>query len=69
MPRSKIAELDYVLTPGRYVGLPEDEDEFNFSERFAQLQQELNKQLAEEIRLNTQIAEQLAKIQLNEVAE
>ena len=69
VPRSKIAELDYVLTPGRYVGLPEDEDEFNFSERFAQLQQELNKQLAEEIRLNTQIAEQLAKIQLNEVAE
>ena len=51
------------------MGLPEDEDEFNFSERFAQLQQELNKQLAEEIRLNTQIAEQLAKIQLNEVAE
>ena len=69
VPRSKIAELDYVLTPGRYVGLPEDEDEFNFAERFAQLQQELNGQLAEETRLNAQIAEQLAKIHLNEVAE
>ncbi|WP_373747455.1 N-6 DNA methylase, partial [Neisseria dentiae] len=69
VPRGKIAELDYVLTPGRYVGLPEEEDEFNFAERFAALQNELNAQLAEETRLNAQIAEQLAKIQLNEVAE
>ncbi|MBF0802975.1 MULTISPECIES: class I SAM-dependent DNA methyltransferase [unclassified Neisseria] len=69
VPRGKIAELDYVLTPGRYVGLPEEEDEFNFAERFAALQNELNAQLAEETRLNAQIAGQLAKIKLNEVAE
>lgn len=59
----KVAELDYVLTPGRYVGLPEEEDDFNFSERFTALQAEFNEQLLEETRLNSLIQEQLAKVQ------
>ena len=60
---SKVAELDYVLTPGRYVGLPEEDDDFNFAERFTALQAEFNEQLAEEARLNALIQEQLAKVQ------
>ena len=48
----RVQELDYVLTPGRYVGLPEEEDDFNFAERFTQLQAEFAAQLVEEERLN-----------------
>ncbi|WP_434978756.1 N-6 DNA methylase [Daejeonia sp. YH14] len=60
----KVRELDYVLTPGRYVGLPDEEDDFNFVERFTALKDTLNAQLAKEAELNTIIAENLAKIEL-----
>jgi type I restriction enzyme M protein len=63
-PISKVKELDYVLTPGRYVGLPDDEDDFNFNERFAALKVELEEQLKEEARLNSIIAENLIKIKM-----
>lgn len=65
-PISKVAELDYVLTPGRYVGLPDDEDDFDFKERFNSLKAEFEEQLKEEARLNEIIAENLAKIKFNE---
>ena len=63
-PLARVRELDYVLTPGRYVGLAEEEDDFDFAERFAELQAELAEQLAEEIRLNALIQENLAKVVL-----
>lgn len=64
VPISRVAELDYVLTPGCYVGLPEEEDDFNFAERFTALQQELLTQMEEEKTLNAAILENLAKVKL-----
>ena len=61
----KVKELDYVLTPGRYVGLPDDEDDFDFNERFAALQTTLHAQLEEETLLNHLILANLAKIGVN----
>ncbi len=64
VPVTRVAELDYVLTPGRYVGLPDEEDDFNFVERFSALKAELEEQLKEETRLNKAIADNLAKIKI-----
>jgi len=65
VPVSHVAELDYVLTPGRYVGLPEEEDDFNFADRFTALKAEFEEQLKEEERLNKLILENLKKININ----
>jgi type I restriction enzyme M protein len=63
-PIERVKELDYVLTPGRYVGLPDEEDDFDFTERFAVLKAEFEAQLLEEAGLNKAIAENLAKVKL-----
>ena len=64
VPLTRVAELDYVLTPGRYVGLPDEEDDFNFADRFAALKTEFEAQLLEESKLNRLIAENLLKVLL-----
>ncbi len=62
----RVAALDYVLTPGRYVGLPDEEDDFDFNERFTKLKAEFQAQLKEETILNKRIQDNLAKINTNE---
>jgi type I restriction enzyme M protein len=63
-PIARVKELDYVLTPGRYVGLPDDEDDFDFKERFTALKAEFAAQLLEETELNKAISENLARIDI-----
>jgi type I restriction enzyme M protein len=58
----EIKEKDFVLTPGRYIGLPEDEDDFDFAERFAKLKAELEEQMLEEMRFNDIIRDNLNKL-------
>ncbi len=60
----EVKELDYVLTPGRYVGLPDEEDDFDFEERFTKLKAEFTEQLKEEERLNKIILENLERIEI-----
>lgn len=61
-----VKELDYVLTPGRYVGIPDEEDDFDFKERFEKLKSEFLEQLKEEERLNKLILENLEKLVISE---
>ena len=60
----RVRELDYVLTPGRYVGLAVEEDDFDFNEQFTKLKAEFEEQLKEETRLNALIAENLGKVKI-----
>ncbi|MDD3344818.1 MAG: class I SAM-dependent DNA methyltransferase [Candidatus Omnitrophica bacterium] len=67
VPLEEIRQKDYVLTPGRYIGLPEEEDDFDFAERFTKLKAELDEQMKEEIKLNEVILKNLAKIEVPDV--
>ena len=62
----EVRKLDYVLTSGRYVGLPDEEDDFDFKERFTKLKAEFLEQLKEEQRLNKLILKNLEKIEIKE---
>ena len=62
----RVKGLDYVLTPGRYVGIPDDEDDFDFNERFGKLKAEFEGQLKEEAELNQKILENLVRVSLKD---
>ena len=58
----EVQKMDYVLSPGRYVGLAEEKDDFNFAERFKDLKGRLEKQMKEELLLNKRILKNLSKV-------
>ena len=60
--QDEVRKLNYVLTPGRFVGLEEVDDEFDFKEKFTSLQAELKEQMKEEENLNKKINDNLAKV-------
>ena len=55
-----IAAQDYILTPGRYVGTPKQEDDgVPFAEKMQELTTRLKEQMAEGEKLNVQIKDDL----------
>ena len=60
---AEVKQCDYVLTPGRYVGMAAAEaDDIPFTERFATLRQTLEQQFKEGEALNKTIRQQLRKV-------
>ena len=58
-----IIKHGHVLTPGRYVGIPDEEDDgIPFETKMADLTATLKTQMDKETKLNTEIEKQLAKI-------
>ena len=62
VPIKEIAENGYVLSPGRYVGIPEEEDDFDFPTKFKELKERLEKQMQKEQELNKRILDNLEKV-------
>ncbi len=63
MPLAEIAEHGYVLTPGRYVGAEEIEDDDEvFSEKMDRLAAQLAKQMARGVELDALIREKLGAL-------
>ena len=59
----EIAKHDFVLTPGRYVGAEEEEeDAVSFELRFAQLNAELRNQMTQARQLDERIEENLNRL-------
>ena len=57
----EITKHDHVLTPGRYVGAAEEEDDGEpFAEKMARLTARLSEQFTESARLERQIKQNLA---------
>ncbi|MDA8969991.1 type I restriction-modification system subunit M [bacterium] len=62
----EIQKHKHVLTPGRYVGIPDEEDDgIPFEEKMADLSATLKEQMEKEAKLNQQIKDQLSNIGVN----
>jgi type I restriction enzyme M protein len=63
----QIREHHHVLTPGRYVGAEEpEEDDVDFVEKFAALKERLDSQFAEADKLKLKIQNNLENIRTND---
>jgi type I restriction enzyme M protein len=59
----EIQKHNYILTPGRYVGIMDEEDDgIPFEEKITELTEKLKVQITEEKRLNEKIKESLESI-------
>ena len=62
----EIQKHKHVLTPGRYVGIPDEEDDgIPFEDKMADLSATLKEQMEKEAQLNQEIKDQLSNIGLN----
>ena len=62
----EIQKHKHVLTPGRYVGIPDEEDDgIPFEEKIADLSATLKEQMEKEAKLNQEIKDQLSNIGVN----
>ena len=62
----EIQKHKHVLTPGRYVGIPDEEDDgIPFEEKMADLSATLKDQMEKEAELNQEIKDQLSNIGVN----
>jgi type I restriction-modification system methylation subunit len=65
-PLAEVEDQGFVLTPGRYVGIPEAEDDgIPFEEKMKTLTAQLADQLTKEQELNEEIKNQLSKLGFN----
>jgi len=59
----ELKKHDFILTPGRYVGIPDEiDDGIPFEDKMSDLTKQLAQQMAQEEALNKEIADQLKKI-------
>lgn len=62
----EIEKHSFILTPGRYVGIPEEEDDgIPYDEKIASLTGKLTEQIQKEKTLNQEIQNQLSKVGIN----
>ena len=62
----EVQKHKHVLTPGRYVGIPDEEDDgIPFEDKMADLSATLKEQMEREAELNQEIKDQLSNIGVN----
>jgi len=60
-----VREKDYILSPGRYVGFTDIDDDYDFQERFTNLQADLAEQIVEGNHLDALILENFKKLEIS----